>query len=470
MGNCGVGIAPCVPEARDIATWDLVNVEAIPFGVLSQGINWEWESFPEYMDSAAKRGSGINLGFLAPLTPFRHFVMGEESMERAATPEETSKIKALLKEAVAYGAFGFTTTAILQHIGYQGRPLACRLASRDEFKAYANALKELRKGAIELALTKITGILADDEYEFVEMLLTESQRPVTWLSLRKRADKPGAYEETLRRSQPLVKRGALPQISNLPTRNQLDMRDPFIFSVHPCFNPAFNQPVEVQKKLYSDPEFRMAFRKSLEVPKGAFSGKWDVVTVQVVNNLAMKALEGKSVVEIARERGKDPLDTFFDVVIEDNLELLYTMALFEPIPELLGDGRTMLGVSDGGAHVAQICDAGYCTDLLGTWVREKEIMPLEHAVTRITSEPARFFGIKDRGRLTPGLAADITIFDFNTVNSGKRPEWRYDLPGGGRRLVVTAQGIEYTIVNGQVLYERQQHTGVMPGKVLRSTV
>jgi N-acyl-D-amino-acid deacylase len=470
MGNCGVGLAPCAPQARDIATWDLVNVEAIPFDVLSTGIKWEWKTFPEYLDAAARRGSGINLGFLAPLTPFRHFVMGEASMERAATPEETAEIKALLKEAVAAGAFGFTTTAILQHIGYQGRPLACRLASRDEFKAYANALKELGKGAIELALTKVTGILAEDECDFIDMLLAESQRPVTWLSLRKRTDRPGAYEETLRRSEPLVKRGALPQISNLPTRNQLDMRDPFIFSVHPCFKAAFNQPAEVQRKLYSDPEFRNAFRKSLESPKGAFSGNWESVTVQFVTNPAMKPLEGKSVQEIAREHGKDPIDTLFDLALEDNLELLYTMALFEPIPELIGDPRTLLGVSDGGAHVAQICDAGYCTDLLGNWVREKQIMPLEHAIKRITTEPARFFGIKDRGRLAPGLAADITIFDFNTVNSGSRPEWRYDLPGGGRRLVVTAQGIEYTLVNGRILYEHQQHTGALPGKVLRSTV
>src|SRR5579875_882761 len=118
MGNCGVGIAPCRPEVREIAAWDLVNVEAIPFDVLSRGIKWEWESFPEYIDAAARRGSGINLGFLAPLTPFRHYVMGEESMERAATAEETRKIAGLLKEAVAAGAFGFTTTTAPQHIGY----------------------------------------------------------------------------------------------------------------------------------------------------------------------------------------------------------------------------------------------------------------------------------------------------------------------------------------------------------------
>src|SRR5215471_19500451 len=166
MGNCGVGLAPCKPEVREVAAWDLVNVEAIPFDVLSKGITWDWVSFPEYMQAAQKRGSGINLGFMAPLTPFRHFVMGEESMERPATPAETTQIKALLKEAVAAGAFGFTTTAVPQHIGYKGRPLACRNANRDEFKAYANALKELGKGAMELALTKSVSVLDEEEYEF----------------------------------------------------------------------------------------------------------------------------------------------------------------------------------------------------------------------------------------------------------------------------------------------------------------
>src|ERR1700674_4535953 len=182
MGNCGVGLAPCKPNAREIATWDLVNVEAIPFDVLGKGVTWDWETFPEYMNAAERRGSGINLGFLAALTPFRHWVMGEESMERGANKDETAKIKALIKEAVAAGAMGFTTTAIPQHIGYKGRPIACRNASRDEFKAYANALKELGKGSMELALTKSVSEVSDDEYDFLDFLLTESGRPVTWLA------------------------------------------------------------------------------------------------------------------------------------------------------------------------------------------------------------------------------------------------------------------------------------------------
>jgi len=157
MGNCGVGIAPCKPAAREIAMRDLVNVEAIPFEVLEAGITWDWETFPQYMDAAARRGPALNLAFLAPLTPFRHYVMGEASMERAASDEETREIKALLGEAMDAGAFGFSSTLLNQHMGFGGRPLACRNASREELKAYCNALRERGKGAIEIAMTKQSG-------------------------------------------------------------------------------------------------------------------------------------------------------------------------------------------------------------------------------------------------------------------------------------------------------------------------
>ena len=471
MGNCGVGLAPCKPEVRDIAAWDLVNVEAIPFDVLAKGIKWEWETFPQYMDAAAKRGSGINLGFLAPLTPFRHFVMGEESMDRAATPDETAKIKALIKEAVVAGAMGFTTSFIAQHIGYKGRPLACRQASMDEFKAYSNALKELGKGSIELALTNDISVVDEREYALLDMLLTESGRPVTWLALLNRDDKPNVCMDTLRATEALCKKGAVPQVSCRPLIIQIDLRVPFIFSNLPCWNPAFQRPVEEQKQFYRDAEFRAAFRKEMETPK-VFSGRWDRAVVHEVSNPAMKSLIGKNVAQIAKERGKDGLDTFLDLAIEDNLELQYTYELFnateEKIPQLITDPRVMVGLSDGGAHVDMLCDAGYATYLLGTWVREKSVLTLEHAVKRLTSEPAAFFGLNQRGKIQKGLAADFAIFDLKTVGSQKRGEMRNDLPGGGRRLVMPARGVEYTVVNGTVLYEHQKHTGALPGQVLRS--
>ena len=471
MGNCGVGLAPCKPAVREIAAWDLVNVEAIPFDVLSQGVTWDWETFPEYMDAAARRGSGINLGFMAPLTPFRHYVMGEESMERAATPEETSQIAALLREAMQAGAFGFSTTNGPQHIGYQGRPLACRLASFDELAAYAGVLKSLGRGTIELALNDQPGVVTESDYALLDHLGTQSNRPVTWLAMLSRDDQPDVCMETLRQTESLIRRGIVPQVTCRPLSVQVNLRNPFIFANLECWNPAFNKSAEEQSALYRDPEFRRAWRKTFEQPR-VFPGKWDRVDIQEVSNPALKRYEGKTVDQVARERGKDGLDTFLDLAIEDDLNIQYVMALFNAdekrVAELITHPNTMIGLSDGGAHVDMLCDAGYCTYLLGTWVREKQLMPIERAVQRITSEPAQFFGVPNRGVLAEGMAADIVIFDATTIGSPKRPEMRYDLPGGGRRLVVPAQGVMHTVVNGEVLYADQQHTGDLPGQVLRA--
>jgi N-acyl-D-aspartate/D-glutamate deacylase len=475
MGNCGVGLAPCKPETREIAAWDLVNVEAIPFEVLAKGVTWDWTTFPEYMNAAQKRGIGLNVGFMAPLTPFRHFVMGEESMERSATSEETAKIAALLREAFAAGAMGLSTTNGPQHIGYQGRPLACRLSSREELTAYCNVLRDLGRGVIELALNDSPSYVSESDYELLNLLLTESNRPVTWLALLNRDDKPEMCQDTLRQTESLLKRGAIPQVTCRPLIIQINLRNPFIFANMSSWKPAFNQPVDVQKNLYRDESFRQAFRKALQEPR-IFSDKtlWGRLVVKEVTNPALKPCEGKTVAQIAADRGKDALDTFFDLSIEDDINTQYTMELFnateERIPELITDSRTMIGLSDGGAHVDMLCDAGYCTYLIGTWVRDKSAMTLEHAVKRITSEPANFFGIKDRGTLAVGKAADVTIFDLNTIGSGKRAEMRYDLPGGGRRLVMPAKGVNYTLVNGQVLLEDGKHTGALPGQVLRAGV
>ena len=471
MGNCGVGLAPCKPAVREIAAWDLVNVEAIPFDVLSQGVTWDWETFPEYMDAADRRGSGINLGFMAPLTPFRHYVMGEESMERAATPEETTRIAALLREAMQAGAFGFSTTNGPQHIGYQGRPLACRLASFDELAAYAGVLKSLGRGTIELALNDQPGVVTESDYALLDHLGTQSNRPVTWLAMLSRDDQPDVCMETLRQTESLIRRGIVPQVTCRPLSVQVNLRNPFIFANLECWNPAFNKSAEEQSALYRDPEFRRAWRKTFEQPR-VFPGKWDRVDIQEVSSPSLKKYEGKTVDEVARERGKDGLDTFLDLAIEDDLNIQYVMALFNAdekrVAELITHPNTMIGLSDGGAHVDMLCDAGYCTYLLGTWVREKQLMPIERAVQRITSEPAQFFGVPNRGVLAEGMAADIAIFDATTIGSPKRPEMRYDLPGGGRRLVVPAQGVMHTVVNGEVLYADQQHTGDLPGQVLRA--
>jgi len=469
MGNCGVGIAPCKPAAREVAAWDLVNVEAIPFEALSKGLTWEWESFPDFLTAAERRGAGINLAFLAPLTPFRHYVLGDESMEREATPAETAQVAALLGEAVGAGAFGFSTSILPQHIGYQGRPLACRLASTDELKAYANVLRDAGRGAIEIALTRCAGRVSEDEQGLLEFLLDESQRPVTWLAMASRPDQPEASADTLRRLEPLIKRGGVPQVLCKPFVIQMDLRNPFSFADMELWRPVFNQPLEKQKEFYRSPEFRGAFREELKKPH-LFQGRWNRVEVLETASPALKQYERKSVGEIAEQRHEDPLDTFFNLALEDDLNIQYTMQQYheEGIQRLITDPRTMIGLSDGGAHVNMLCDAGYCTYLLGTWVRERQALTLENAIKRITSEPADFFGIKDRGRLKVGLPADVAIFDERKIGSAKRARMQNDLPGGGRRLVMPAEGVEYTIVNGDVLYEHGRHSGYLPGQVLRS--
>jgi len=472
MGNCGVGLAPCKPAERDIAAWNLVHVEAIPHDVLSRGITWDWETFPQYMDAADHRGVGINVGFLAALSPFRHYVMGEEAMGRAATEEETARIRGLLREAVGAGAFGFSLTVMPQHLGYKGQPLACRLANDEELRSYAGVLRELGRGTIEIALTKQPSTVSDREYALLELLSTASGRPVTWLNLRDRDDAPQAWVETLEKVAPLIERGCRPQVAARPLIIEFNLRNPFLFATMNSMKPAFGDtPPEAQKKLYADPEFRRTFSQELE-RRAVLHDLWERAKIKEAASPALKPMEWKSVAEAARERGAAPLDVFFDLAIEDDLNLVYMMPLLdideERVARKFSDPRTMIGISDGGAHVDMLCNAGYPTYLIGTFVRERQVLALERAVQRMTSEPARFFGIADRGLLRPGMAADITIFDFDTVGSPERPEIRRDLPGGGRRLVTQAEGVKYTIVNGQILYEGQRHTGVLPGRVLRS--
>ncbi len=472
MGNCGVGLAPCKPAERNVATENLVHVEAIPREVLDRGLTWDWESFPQHMSATATRGIGINVGFLAALSPFRHYVMGDEAMGRAATTAETAQIRALLHEAMTAGALGMSLTVMPQHLGYKAQPLACRLASHDELRSYAGILKDLGRGTIEIALTKQPSTVSDKEYALLELLTSASGRPVTWLNLRDRDDAPEAWTETLEKVAPLLALGCRPQVAVRPLVVDFNLRNPFLFASMNSMKPVFeDKGVEAQKAVYAGAEFRRTFAAELE-RRSVFHHLWERTQVREVTNAALKSTEWKSIAEIARERGVAPLDAFFDLALEDELAVDFMIPLLDidegRVVRKFSDPRTLIGISDGGAHVDMLCNAGYPSYLLGTFVREKQVIALEHAVKRITSEPAQFFGITDRGILRPGMAADIAVFDLNTIGSPERPEIRHDLPGGGRRLVTQAEGITHTLVNGQVLYEGLRHTGILPGQVLRA--
>ncbi len=470
-GNCGVGVAPCRPETREVLMWDLVNVEAIPFEVMQRGISWEWEHFGEYLAVLQRRGLGINVAPLVALTPLRHYVLGEASFERAATEAEIIRMAGLLKDALEAGAFGFSTTILQNHIGHQGRPLACRNASPAELRALSHVLRDLGRGAIEAAITSLPDRVTDEELATLALLVEESRRPVTYLAIFARPGKPGAHEELLERVKPLLGRNrAVPQVSCRPLRVQFTLKNPFIFATLKSWAQAFNRTVEEQKALYASLEFRKAWHEEMD-RRRMFRGQWARITLRDAVAEANQRLIGKTVAEVAAERGTEPADTLLDLSLVDNLETLFDFPILNQEPEgvkpLVTDPRFLIGLSDGGAHVDQLCDAGYATYLLGKWVRERQALTLEQGVRRLTSEVAEFFGIPDRGVIAPGMAADLVLFDPDTVDD-QAPEYVWDLPGGGKRLVARAKGIHSTVVSGAILYQDGRHTGALPGKVLRS--
>ncbi|MGK2940815.1 MAG: N-acyl-D-amino-acid deacylase family protein [Immundisolibacter sp.] len=454
MGNCGVGIAPCRPAAREMAMMDLVNVEAMPAEVLRSGIRWQWETFPEFMTAVAGGGIGLNAGFLLPLAALRHYAMGEQSGERGANPAEIRVMADHLRGAMDAGALGFSTTVLAQHIGHGGKPLAARLASRDELKALCNVLRDLDRGTVQIAMGGVGGALTADQQDLLRFLLEESRRPVTWTFLLVPVENPERALQTLEETDWLTQMGAVPQVSCRPFLTQLEMTNPFIFADRKTFAPLFNADATAQKRAYGDRHFRDTLRAELSQP-GAFSSDWTRLEVQEVADPALAPLIGRTVADIAAERGADGLDTFLDIVLEDGLaaRFLYTINNVDigVVAQVMTDPRTLIGASDGGAHVDQICDVGYATWLLGTWVRERKALSLEYAVRRLTADPARVFGITDRGLLLPGLKADIAVFDPATVGSNRLARAVHDLPGGRRRLVSDARGIAATVVNGQVL-------------------
>jgi N-acyl-D-aspartate/D-glutamate deacylase len=302
-------------------------------------------------------------------------------------------------------------------------------------------------------------------------MLTESARPITFIAMFDRDDISEAVRTSLRKAAPMIARGARPQTSPLPLTREINMRNPFSFAAFPSWKRVFeDKSKSAQAAVYRDIAFRNQFREELKRP--AAFGNWARITIHEVKSKKLKSLEGKTVAELAAERGVDGVDAFLDITLEDDLENEFTMQSFntrvDRMAEILNNRDMLLGLGDGGAHLDMLCDSGYPTYVLGTWVRERNVLSLEEAVRRMTSDPADFFGIKDRGRLKPGLAADIAIFDPATVASVGRPERLYDLPGKAKRMVMRSRGIEYTVVNGEVTWEKGQLTGAAAGQVLRS--
>ncbi len=475
QGNCGIGVAPCRPKDRDISMHDLVVLEGISFDTMKAGIGWEFETFPQYLDFVRRRGLGINVAAFVPLGPLRRWELGDDANKRAATPEETARIAANLKEAINAGAFGFSSTMTKRQTGYQGKPLPTQLADANELKVYAGVLKELGRGAIQANVIESLARPTEEELAKLELLLDASGgRTLTYSGAFYRADYPEAIEDMLRRCERLRARGALPQTTIMPMTIELDFRNAMALADVDAFKETLNRTVEEQKRVYADPAWRERAKAGLRSGPKLFGTAWPQAIVLRVKNPKSEPLLRKTVTEVAAMRGGDPFDVMIDLALENDLELKLLGSHANNDHAKLGqhikDPRILVGLHDGGAHVDQMFQAGFPTYMLGHWVRDEKVIDLEYAVKRMTSEPADNMRLADRGRIVAGKRADLMLFDPARVGSVQPPELQlHDLPAGGTRLYAKPSGMEMVFVAGQAVMERGKHTGAMPGSIVQAT-
>jgi N-acyl-D-aspartate/D-glutamate deacylase len=471
MGNCGFGVAPTRPSDRGLILRTLEKVEGMSLATLEAGCGAEWpfETFPQYLDAIERRGSLINVGVLVGHTPVRLYVMGEEATERAATADEIARMRAIVREAIVAGAIGFATSKAPTHVGYAGKPVPSRVAEFDEVRAIAGALGELGQGVLQV--TAGPGLFFT---EFAE-LAKETGRTLTWTALLAGMMGKGSHRMFLEQSEAIVKQGipVVPQVACRPLNFEFDLAEPFVFESMPIFNTISGADRDGKIAAYRDPGFRQHVKDALaNAMAGVFAFAWERMVVSYYP--PEPALEERRMDELARARGVDPTDLLFDLGLASDLKGRFRMSVVnfdeDEVAELLTSPVTILGLSDAGAHASQLCDACFATHLLGHWVREKGTLTLEQAVRMLTSRVADVMGITDRGRLVPGLAADVTVFDPETVGCSKLRRV-HDLPGGTERLVADAFGINAVVVNGVVVREGGRDAvkanGPLPGRLLR---
>lgn len=472
-GNCGVGLAPARPDMHEVLIGDLVHVEGMPYEALRQGLDWRWQTFGEYLNAMDDIGLGINVAALVALTPVRHWVMGPAARERAATPAEAADMASVFRQAMLDGAFGFSTTVLGIHVGHEGQPLACRHADHDEYRALCGVFKELDRGAIELTVTP-TDTVSAAQRELLQLLVEESGRPVTYIGSFNNPGTGDTYQQKMAALADLLGWNRLvPQTTCHPIKFQFHLRNPFILGIFECWRPVMAMPQEDKVRTYRTPEFREQFRRDILKNEALSIDFWDRVRLIDGQSAAtLKLAESKhTVARMAADAGRDPVDVMFDIAFADDLGAIFELVALnhdaaEVVP-LIQDKRLLIGLSDAGAHVDMMCDAGYATYMLARWVREQKVLSMEEAIRRLTSEQAGFFGIPKRGTLQAGYYADIALFDPQRVRPLESQK-AFDLPGGGKRWVQHAQGMFATLVNGAVLYQEGQHQGPMPGRALRS--
>jgi N-acyl-D-aspartate/D-glutamate deacylase len=440
---------------------------------LQAGIVWDWETIPEYL-TALDRRLGLNVAVFMGHSAIRQFVMGPEASERAARREEVERMRGLVQEGMAAGAFGITFNHNPSHVGADGRPVPSRLSSEEEMLTLVQVLADYDRGAVQIIGYPSQGIVSGAQEGYMGMARAAG-RPILWLGILHQWQRPQAWRPALAKAEKIRESG-LP-VYPMCTPRTIDvlftLTNAHIFDGFPAWKDVLTKsPAEVTAALRR-PEVREALRQNLQDPKlpGTFSRRWDLVHVESAKKAENKGWEGRTVAAMAQAQGKDALDAFCDLALAEDLATEFTTVLANgeegAVGEILQSPATVIGLSDAGAHAALECGYGFTTYLLGYWVREKKILSLEEAVRKLTSMPATILGLKDRGYIRPGLVADLVVFDANTV-AALPPVVTHDLPAGEKRLVQKATGVTCTVVNGQMLTTNGEHTGSYPGRVLRS--
>lgn len=483
FGNCGVGFAPVKKEHRG-ALMDLMEgVEEIPNPVLAAGLNWEWETFPQFMDELDRRERAIDICAQAAHLPTRVYVMGDRAVRREpATPDDIAEMRRITIEALRCGAFGFTTSRTDSHKTPDGELVPSRDADDQELLGIGSALGVTGTGAFGM-----NSDFDDEEFElrWMRKLAKETGRPV-WFLLTDRYQDPERWRR-------LIKAVHQARAEGLPLMAQMAGRPIGVmmgigtalnpFTVRPTYKAIEHLPIEEQRRRLRDPAMRAKILA--DTPSEAEIEKLAQFRQVVAKRFDKFFTMGnppdyepgpeKSVAAIAQREGRTPEEVAYDYMLEDGQYLYFPVVNYVtgdhgPILEMLNDPACLLGLSDGGAHCTSIVDSGLPSFMLQHWGRDRTRgprLPLEMLVKRQTSETADFFGLNDRGRLAPGLRADVNLIDFDALRLHK-PELVHDMPANGRRFVQKVEGYEATICAGTPIFQKGVHTGAMPGKLVRA--
>ena len=468
-GNCGFSIAPVRPGDRELMANTMEKVEDMDPATLLEGVPWDFESFPEYLDSVEQHGSLLNFSAYVGHTAVRLYAMGDDAVGRAATADEIESMAVIVREAMEAGAVGFATSFAITHIGADGSPIPSRWADRAEIEALFTAVADTGRGII--------GVNGGDNLSLRENYPLQKQIGIPFTYTAVLTNPKGGHLKALEINRQGWEDGAevWPQVTCRPLSFSMTMVEPFTLNTNPVFAELAAGTIEERRAAYADSGWRDRVREAWKAPR-MLVPRWD--TMEVMMSAANADLVGARITDLAESTGSDPFDTLMELTLaEDDLMLRIKVVLanddVDGIAILLQDERTTLGLSDAGAHVGQLCDAPQATDLLGNWVRDRNVMPMETAIRKLSGQQADLFGFVDRGYLRPGYWADITVFDPETIDPGPVRRVR-DFPANAERLTADAPtGIRHVLVNGQPIQVDGEivtdAVNARPGQLLRST-